>query len=465
MIIVQHWSMLELQKLYGLAEQESMLDIESPASGSPPPSYDAAPPGNHLTLTIENTKHSPQEEDDTNSKALVKYQERPLNVMKESCERVREREERALGAPVNDIVDHLLDTWTQVGVRDYYNRRHISAHPHPKSKPPNKKHQSRVESDESDTSEHDSDFERSQNIGGYYIEGPRGATKKNVRFRVVVEDEEDEEYARPRQTTKKHQLGTVDEFTSSESDSSLSPSPPSQARRTSTSSNGSHAASMAGSERQRRPYRQNSYDRRNSHELPTSRPGSRGMPQPPPMTGAIPAPLGPQPIQGRPVPVPMPMSAPNVHWHGQGQGQSQGHHPPTPGLRPPNQSGAPIPRAPSNGSPFLGYAGPSPGASPVTPHGSYFPPMISARGGPPPLSMNVPSYPPARLQRPPRQTPSRSEHNGHGHGHSHKHRNGSGRSDRPRKEEQSASRNVKKGILGGTAIAGMMEILQGLDGL
>ena len=45
------------------------------------------------------------------------------------------------------------------------------------------------------------------------------------------------------------------------------------------------------------------------------------------------------------------------------------------------------------------------------------------------------------------------------------HRMESQRLERLKKDESSASRNIKKGIFGGTAIAGILELLQGLDGL
>ena len=482
--------MMELQKLYGLAEHESSTDVESPTNGSPPPSYDANPPGNHLTLTIGGSPESPKKEE-PNSRALVTYQEQPLTVMRESCERVREREEEALGAPVPDIVDHLLDEWTQVGVSDYYNRRRLSNHRFdqrpPKPVATKTRHQAHVDSDESDTSEYDSDFERSENIGGYYIEGPRGATKKHVRFRASAEDEEDEEFARPRKTTKRHVLNTVDESSTSESEEdrpSLHPYPSN--RRTSTSSNGSRVLGQAGSERQRRPYS------RNSGEHPPSRPGSRGVSQGPPQITGLSG-LGQPPTPGgrtAPVPMPVPMQVPMPNsnpssWQGQ-----------PPNLRPPNRAGPPLPRLGSGGPPLSGYTGPSPGASPVTPHGSYFPPItrgIPPGQGPPaqpqpPLLSGYPpgTGPPHTSTRhsgpPPRQPPPPTQHNRHGHGHGHPHsspggggtgtgtgtstrRNGRASDRTGKKDASNTSKNVKKGLLGGGAIAGVMEILQGLDGL
>ena len=473
MIIVQHWSMMELQKLYGLAEQESIAELDSPTNGSPPPSYDASPPGNHLTLTVSGAtnsseKESRPQEEQSESNALIAYQEQPVSAIRDSCERVREREEQALGAQVNDIVDHLLDEWTQVGVRDYYERRRILDQTHrprthrpPGSKSQKNKHQAQIESDESDTSEYESDFERSKNIGGYYIEGPRSATKKTVRFRTSVEDEEDEEFKQERKTTKRSVLDRVDESSSSESDSGppRDTRPPTQHRRTSTSSNGSHAAS----ERQRRPYGRAPY------EQASSRPGSRGMAQPPSMAGGPSQPLP----QGWPTPMPMPIPSPNPNaWQG----------PPTPGgLRP----GPTYPRMPSNG-PYGSHMGPSPGASPVTPQGSYFPAI--SRGPPPSAGQqqqpNHGPYPPGAaahpMQAPPSQVrpnappynqPNPYNHHGNARDHDHNRRSagrkhsGHGSSSKSKKDESNTSKNVKKGILGGTAIAGVMEILQGLDGL
>lgn len=514
--------MIELQKLYGLAEKEAMLEIESPEIESPPPSYDAQPPGNHLSITIgdssdtakEATNSLPQSGDDSTSKAIVPYQQQPLPVIRDSCERVMEREEEALGAQVPDIVDHLLDEWTQVGVPSYYrHRRHVEL-PAQRHGRRNKKYQVHIESDESDTSEHDSDYERSENIGGYYIEGPRNAVKKNVRFRASVEEEEDEEYHQPRKTTKKHTLGHINE-SSSESDNSPSPPVPlplpPQYRRPSTSSNGSHGASQAGSDRQPRPYSRSSYERRNSSDQPISRPGSsRDGPQGPPLpfvaTGGPPPPLQQQYQQGRPGPIPVPMplprptQMPGVPWPNQGPG-----YPPVTGLRPPSQGGPPPPRMSSAGS----YKGPSPGTSPITPQSSFFP---AAPGGPgsrgvtPQQPGYPPGLPPQYFAPGPQQQPypnlppppvaasgrhysypnasnahrssnrdrdrDRDQYNSTAASSQQQHRRRSSSRHRDRrnsyggrKEESKASRNVKKGILGGTAIAGVMEILQGLDGL
>ena len=42
MIVVQHWSLVELRKLYELAEKEAKEETMSPTIEDPPPSYDAA---------------------------------------------------------------------------------------------------------------------------------------------------------------------------------------------------------------------------------------------------------------------------------------------------------------------------------------------------------------------------------------------------------------------------------------
>ena len=446
MIVVQHWSFAELEKLYKLAEKEALLEIDSSRQESPPPSYDAAnpsPANTTLTITV-GTPPGPQKEAE-HPNALVPFTgERSLEVMKTSMEQASAREEKALSAQVNDIVDHLLDEWTEVGNEERYGRRRQIQAPSRSGRAGHMSRRAHVESDDSDSSASDTEYERSENIGGFYLEGPKNAVKKNVRFNPRVDDEIDEDELRPRRTTRKHTLGRVGEYSSdsdSDSDDFSSASPVVERRasnrRSSNSSTGSHHPPFAPShDRTRRPYGGPSSV--SSHENQPAPPGSRGMP------------YSPQSTQARPMPVH------GQTWTGPGAtpGQLRPPQPPGPARQP---SGGPY------GSPSAYSISPSPGASPVTPSGSFFSRDPNFRGPPPQGGPYGPHHAPVdrsrqrqreRIdrrrpveQRPVEQRPVEQ------------------RQEQKKKDESNASRNIKKGIFGGTAIAGILELLQGLDGL
>ena len=461
MIVIQHWSLLELEKLYKLAEKEALLEIDSSRQESPPPSYDAANPSpanatTNTTLKItvgtppKVQKEAEQPKEQTKAEqptALVPFTgERSLEVMKNSMEQASAREERALSAQANDIVDHLLDEWTEVGNVERYGRRRQIQPRTTSGRNLNSSHRAHVESDDSDSSGSDTDYERSETIGGFYLEGPKYAVKKNVRFNPSVDDEVDEEDCRPKRTTKRHTLGRVGEQSSesdTDSDDDIVASPVADRRlsnrRSSNSSAGSYRPPVAPTQdRMRRPYGGPSSVSSNENH-PPPRPSSRGLSYPPQSTPA------------RPVPA-----------HGQSWAGSA-LQPPLGQLRPPQVPG--LVRQPSGGpygSPGGYNLGPSPGASPVTPSGSHFPrdPKFRA-GGPIPSSPQgaphgpLPHHmagdrhkprPNSQRERNDRRRPPTNQHN-------------------KKKDEGNASRNIKKGIFGGTAIAGILELLDGLDGL
>lgn len=411
MIVVQYWSFEELRRLYGLAEKEGVMELESPKMEDPPPRYDAhVPRTSELALSIEAPPIPPKEDD--HSHALVSYQERPLIQLKDSVERAVSRENQALAAPVNDIVDHLLDEWTRLGDRDYFDP---NARPSRHLKPRDRKYKAQVDSDEEVTSS--SSFERSENIGGFMIEGPRSSVKKSVRFKASVEDDSDEDDHRPKRSTRHHIINSEDDTSSSSSSSDSDASPVAQRpeeRRRSSASNAPRPGlgTQQPSDRVRRPYGSGSSN--NIHELPPGRPVSRGMP--------------PSVVQPRPVPNP-------------GQ-QRQGPPPVRPNHRPPPISAPPsaVHRIPSAG-PYVPqqYVGPSPRASPNPPYGTFFPARQAGPPGPQPILSSP------KVSRRSHRTESRH--------------------DRNKDARSSASRNIKKGMYGGAAVAGILELLQGLDGL
>lgn len=411
MIVVQHWSLVELRKLYELAEKEAKEETTSPIIEDPPPSYDAA--GNAQTSYYEDQAangsrrlsiQGPSVPDKipNDSQALVKYEEKPLQQLDQQFALALTRENQALSAPVYDIVNHLLHEWTKIPEAEArpsppasrglhsppHSRKNSVANPSGKS--------TYYESDE-DTS--DSDYERSSDIGGRYIEGPRKGVEKNVRFRARVEsDEEEQDHHRSRRRApKKHVLHSEDD-TSSDTESEASPPPRAPGSR--RSSDGSNAPySRAGPERRPRPYSGRSNGPENA-----GGPISRGLSQP-----SIP--------QGRPLP--------NQQW------QST---PPIPAsLRPQQPWGGPggPPRMPT-GSPYVpaGYMG----QSPQPPPGNYFP--------------QQPQRPPGPSMAPRQQS----------HRDKEKRRSAE-------KDASSASKNLRRGLFGGAAVAGILDLLSGLDGL
>lgn len=411
MIVVQHWSLVELRKLYELAEKEAKEETTSPTIEDPPPSYDAAEnaetsyyedqaSNGSLRLSIQGPPVPEKIRSD--SQALVKFEEKPIQQLDQQFTLALTRENQALGAPVYDIVNHLLHEWTIIPEPE--------ARPSPPNSrghpsPPNSRGNPSVNPSgkptyyESDDDTSDSEYERSSDIKGRYIEGPRRGVEKNVRFRARVEsDDEDQDHHRSRRRApKKHILHSEDD-TSSDTDSEGSPPPPASAsRRSSDSSNAPY--SRDGPERRPRPYSGRSNGPANAGRAPP-----RGMTQP-----SIP--------QGRPLL--------NQQW------QSTSSIPA--GVRPQQPYGLPggPPRMP-NGSPYVpaGHMG----QSPQPPPGNFFPQQQQR---------------PSVSSMPPRQQSHRDKE---------KRRSAE-------KDASSASKNLRRGLFGGAAVAGILEVLQGLDGL
>ena len=411
MIVVQHWSLVELRKLYVLAEQEAKEETTSPTIEDPPPSYEAAgtaqtsyyeeqAANRNRRLSIQGPAISEKVPND--SQAMVKFEEKPLQQLDRQFTIALSRENQALSAPVYDIVNHLLHEWTKIPELDARpsppnsrgypsppsSRKNSTANPTatPSGKP------SYYESDE-DTS--DSEFEGSSGIGGRYIEGPRKGVEKNVRFRARVEsDEEEQDHHRSRRRApKKHILHSEDD-TSSDTESDVSPPPRAPGSRRS-SENSNMPYPRDGPERRPRPYSGRSIGPEDAGRSITRGTSQTSIPQ------------------GRPIF--------NQPW--------QSTPPFSTGLRPQQPYGPPggAPRMP-NGSPYApaGYMG----QSPQPPPGNYFP---QQQQRPPP----------------PRQQSNREKE---------KRRSAE-------KDAVSASKNLRRGLFGGAAVAGILDLLSGLDGL
>ena len=417
MIVVQHWSLVELRRLYQLAENEAKEEALSPSNDDPPPSYDlhrAIEPSyysqkaNESDLQLSITG-SPGSTEDT-SRAMVKYQERPIQQLDAAFTRSLVRENQALGANVNNIVDHLLGEWTQLAELD--------SHSVTKDRRPSLS--TYYESDEEDTTE--SEYETSHSKGRY-IEGPRNSerrVKKDVRFKATVDSDSEEEAHEPghrshHRAPRKHILHSEDD---SSTDSEAPPATPRSrldSRRNSEASGTRYSPNIhENHDRNPRPYtsagRTYRPENLNVDPTPSGRPSSRGIPQPP---------IGPMPNR----------SMPNINqWQGP---------PPMPHLpfRPPSHQVHPggSPQPPPRGS----YGPPGyVGHSPQPPSGAYFPQNQRPQG--------------SQLASRPR--PSRP----------HRHRT---EKQKAEEDKHAANKNIKRGLFGGAAVAGILDLLQGLDGI
>ena len=444
MIVTQHWSLVELRKLYELADQEARNESQSPLLDDPPPSYDTcraleqgAPMEqihvNDQQLSLHVPAVPPKVED--SSQAIVKYHERPLHQLDASFNKALARENQVMNANVPDIVEHLLTVWTVTPERQ--------SHPSPpRDSPREVRRKSYYESDTEDTS--DSEFEGAQTGGRYLEAAPRKSYKGKVQFRARVEsDPEDHEHERPRERgPRKHIIQSGESDTSSDSDDVLPPSRtrPHPRRRSSDAS--SHHSETY--DRPRRPYMSG---------------GLSNVPEDASGRGTTPRGVPPSPM---PVPI-RPMPTPTQQWPPTPQGT-----PSNPGgFRAPSFNNGPYPGSPriqTNGHyppPATGYM---PGPSPQPQSGTYFPPRMQMPGPPPPpppmMGMGMP--PQQQQQRPPHR-----QHNSRRHNHRHEDRESmkiARERDKAMKAEES-NKNLKRGLFGGAALAGVLDLLQGLDGI
>ena len=433
MIVVQHWSLVELRRLYELAETEARDESMSPGIEEPPPRYDAtrspemsfndhiqsSSTDNGLRLMLEGPSPPsiPPKINGDHSQAIVKFYEKDLHQLDESFSKALTRENQILNANVYDIVDHLLHEWT---------RALHSPRSSLRSSPKNQRHKAYYSSDDSDT---ESDFE-GHNNKGRYIEGPRRSKNRGVHFQPSVEsDQEDEERDRPRKRApKRHVLHSESDTSSEESDSVSPPVTRSQphSRRSSDASNSHLNPNRRESyERHRIPYPPGGLS--NVPENPGKPTSSRGIPQPP------------MPMPARPQPQHYPSSPSNPTFRG----------PPYTSAPPPGPQRLPT-AGPYMPPPPQGYLGSSPQPQP----GGYFPQGQRPPGPPgPPMPMPMPMPVPVPV---PVQRPFRHHHHRADHRHD---------KEKAEKDRAVASKNLKRGLFAGAGIAGILDLLQGLDGL
>lgn len=457
-VVVRHWSLVDLRRLYQLAEEEAAHPTENP-----PPSFQGVPEleSGDPRLPITSSEH-----DEKLSDANGKTGELSLSQLDASMKKAVHRP-KILHSPGENVVDVLLDEWTRL--RDFDPRYRHKRH----------KYKSSYHTDD----EEDSlpEFERSKKIGGQYIEGPANGQRKvkNVRFRARVEsDPEDSDKGKEsKRPPSRHVMrseasaSSSSSLTSSSSDYSDLTPPPTPIPRLYRESSAPERGSKDYSSSSRR-YTPSALST-SLADNQTERPGSRAPPSPKqsrPTQIQNPIWQGhaesqaegpgtrqpPSPIQARPMPMPIQ----NQSWQGYGDNQHEGplsRGPPSPmqarpspiqnqswqgqftnpnlGIRPPHQHPN-IPLSPhrtaSVGSPGMPYG------SPIPPAGRPF--------HPPPQPVRYPM---------PREKSQRSKHRP------------------PREKRQESSRGIgsreknilKKSLISAGAVAGLLDILDGLGAI
>ncbi|KAL8993792.1 MAG: hypothetical protein Q9169_006081 [Polycauliona sp. 2 TL-2023] len=410
MVVVRHWSLVDLHRLYEMAEDEATERNNQRRLDVAPQQFD----GNGYTnidprLQIEGPKN-----DEDVSKAMVKYNETPVQNLAASLNRALYQPNKLLRSPGKDIVDRLLEEWTK-----------IRGTPPKKRSQKSHKHRSRYDTDSEDS---EIDFERGD-IGGRAIGAPP-RRPKNVHFERarVDSDSEDSDQNKPRHRGPRHAVLDSDSVSTSTTDSD-SDSPPSRPPRRFSDGSKIKPAMQEFGNQTRRPYTSGGSPQ-------SSRPTSRSGPPPTASTR-------PGPVQTSSYPAQLPPTS-----NGPG---SAGLRPPAPYNIPPG----PV-RMSSNGPPagfspaqlHSGLIPVSPGTSPNTTRGLHFPP--------PPNRMPSPGqfpqpYPPS----------ARSHHR------SSKRRNWvDGKANGEKKTfKQNAKRDVKRGLIGAGAVAGLMDIIEGLGSI
>lgn len=201
MIVIQRWPCSELEKLYKPAEKEAMPEAYSVRQGSPLLLYNAAnpPPINTPLKIIIGVTPEPQEIS-KRGKAFIR--ERSLEVMRSSMKKAIVRQESALIVDGTEVVDKLLDRWTEVWKdENYAKEQHIQSPYQSTSR------KTYLDSDDDDSF---GKFERSPYGSGFYREKPRNAIKK-THFHSRLDDEVDPEEPRPKRSMKNYIVGHVGE--------------------------------------------------------------------------------------------------------------------------------------------------------------------------------------------------------------------------------------------------------------
>lgn len=169
-VVVRHWSLVDLRRLYELAEKEGAQPTQSPPQ--------------NLQEAVELPARDPRlsitgpEYDGDLSKAHPKSIELSLSRLDASMKKAVNRP-KVLHSPGDDVVDVLLDEWTRLGGFGLKSRHHHKGH----------RYKASYQTDDDDD-DLEPELERAKGIGGQYIQGPTNSNKRNVKsvhFRARVE--------------------------------------------------------------------------------------------------------------------------------------------------------------------------------------------------------------------------------------------------------------------------------------
>lgn len=169
-VVVRHWSLVDLRRRYELAEEEAAQPTQSP----PLNLQEAVElPARDPRLSITGPEH-----DGDLSKAHPKPIEISLSRLDASMKKAVNRP-KVLHSPGDDVVDVLLDEWAQLGGFGLRSRHHHKGH----------RYKASYQTDDDDDGL-EPELERAKGIGGQYIQGPTNDNKRNVKsvhFRARVE--------------------------------------------------------------------------------------------------------------------------------------------------------------------------------------------------------------------------------------------------------------------------------------
>lgn len=169
-VVVRHWSLVDLRRLYELAEKEATQPIQSPPQ--------------NLQEAVELLARDPRlsingpEHDSDLSKAHPKPIELSLSRLDASMKKAVKRP-KVLHSPGDDVVDVLLSEWAQLHGFGLQSQHHHKGH----------RYKASYQTDDDDD-DLEPELGRAKGIGGQYIQGPTNGNKRNVKsvhFRARVE--------------------------------------------------------------------------------------------------------------------------------------------------------------------------------------------------------------------------------------------------------------------------------------
>lgn len=209
-VVVRHWSLVDLRRLYELAEKEAA----QPTQSTPQILQGAVEvPVGDPRLSIVGPEH-----DDDLSKAPPKSIELSLSRLDASMKKAVNRP-KVLHSPGENVVDVLLDEWTQL--REFGSQ---SRHHHHKAH----RYKTSYHTDDDNDDDLEPEFERAKGVGGQYIQGPTNGNKQNVKsvhFRASVESDSegsDKVKQQPKKPPSRHILRSEASFSSLTSSSASS---------------------------------------------------------------------------------------------------------------------------------------------------------------------------------------------------------------------------------------------------